>query len=80
MARTTSISARLTDEQLDRLDELCARMNVSRAGWLSALVADALSQAAPARSGRHGRVPSDCPHPRARVIKGFCYACGRMVS
>lgn len=23
---------------------------------------------------------ADCPHPKARVIKGFCYACGRSVA
>lgn len=79
-ARDVTLACRVTADIAAAVEEACARLGVSRSAWLESLVRDAVGQPAPVSPGRHARVPGSCPHPKARVIKGFCYACGTMVN
>lgn len=78
------MTLRLDVETVDQIDQ--ARGSRTRHGWIEDAIVSALAvgrgeQVIPAEvvktAGRPAHRGTDtCPHPRARVIKGFCYACG----
>lgn len=70
-AKTQTVSARLSPAETEVLDRV--RGGLTRSAWIEELIRAELQRATPAREG-------GCPHPAARVIKGFCYACGRMAN
>jgi len=72
------IPVRVSEPKAAAID--AARGDTARSVWVEGAIdaelarLDAASRPAPAvRQGK----PDDCPHPKARVIKGFCYACGK---
>jgi len=63
------VQVRVPGDLLARLDE--ARSEVPRSAWIVAAIEHALGPAAPAKAARQ------CPpHPKGRVLKGLCGACG----
>ena len=80
------ISIRLSPETVEAVD--AARGSVSRTRWVETVVSEAVAPMDETETIR-GTVPTPgaatkdhtarCDHPRARVIKGFCYRCGSMV-
>lgn len=81
MARVV-ISVRVDTTTADAIDG--ARGGMSRSRWVEQLIEDALGgdQQEPMTATAR-KTPKDatagCDHPRARVIKGFCYKCGSLV-
>jgi hypothetical protein len=69
-------NVRVSEQVAEAIDQ--ARAGQSRSAW----VADAIDRMLtgdpePAvEQKKQVRDPDRCPHPRARVIKGFCYRCG----
>ncbi len=82
MPRNQVITIRVTQETADAIDAV--RAGESRARWVAQLIADALNTT-PRPVSPYGQeirpetASRTCDHPRARVIKGFCYKCGSMV-
>jgi len=80
--KKVAFNIRVSEETAQAIDH--ARGGQSRAGWVSDLIDAALAAGGDPpveyRSGsqrkRAEAAGGKCPHPRARVIKGFCYACG----
>jgi hypothetical protein len=89
--RDNVISVRVSAETASKLDDV--RGGQSRARWVADLidhVLNAATAAMPTEETAPGHTPTGttagtpraqtaCDHPRARVIKGFCYKCGGMV-
>lgn len=79
------ISIRVTPETAAAIDT--ARAGESRARWVENLIAATLDEQREDTEVRkavgtdfaEARNVGLCNHPRARVIKGFCYRCGSMV-
>ena len=87
------MAAKFSPAEVEAVD--LARGDVSRSEWLRTVALAAAGQpvgkppaAARVPAGKPagsppGRVPfrepEPCPHPKARVIKGFCGACGSHV-
>lgn len=71
------IPVRVPEDVAAKIDS--ARGGQSRSAWITDLIDAALGETAPQKKTydtlKERR--SGCPHPRARVIKGFCYACGK---
>lgn len=86
-AKDVTMSARFSDAEAAAID--VARGVTDRSVWLrnAALVAverqrpsaGHVDRQAEAVAQNLAAAQGDCPHPRARVIKGFCYACGKSV-
>lgn len=72
------MSARFTEDEAEAIDAV--RGSVERGPWLRILALAALA-AAKRQQPPAGRAATKdgCPHPKARVIKGFCHACGKPV-
>lgn len=70
--KRVTICAKFSEAEAAQIDT--ARGLVTRSQWLrsAALAAGAIRRSRAA-------APGDCPHPKARVIKGFCGACGTHV-
>lgn len=76
------INIRVPEETAQAIDQ--ARAGQSRAAWVAGLIDAALAAAedppveyrSESQRRRVEATSGKCPHPRARVIKGFCYACG----
>ncbi len=68
-----TITVRVSEKEAAEID--VARGGQSRASWVAVAITTALNAAKPApkRKVEAGA----CPHPRGRVIKGFCYRCGK---
>lgn len=88
MPRSETIAIRVTPETLQAID--AARGGMSRARWVGELIAAELNRdpaaagtvelnTGTATTGNASVKIEVCTHPRARVIKGFCYRCGSMV-
>lgn len=72
------ISARFTAAEAAEID--AARGAAERSPWLRATVLAAARGTAGAPGRAQGKGVGQCPpHPRARVHKGLCGACGRAV-
>ena len=83
------MAAKFSPAEVEAVD--LARGDVSRSEWLRTVALTAAGQpvgkpAARAPAGQPGsppgRVPfrpEPCPHPKARVLKSFCGACGSHV-
>jgi hypothetical protein len=59
-----------------------ARGMQTRSAWIQDAIAAKLAgevKTAPAVPARAVSAPYVCPHPKARVIKGRCWACGASV-
>lgn len=71
------IPVRVPEDVAQAIDT--ARAGQSRSAWVADLIDAALTETAPATTTNVTQKErrSGCPHPRARVIKGFCYACGK---
>lgn len=85
MASKVVVSVRLTQQAAEQIDQ--ARGSRSRAAWIEEAISAALEDKqadselakAEATGFAEARKTGACTHPRARVIKGFCYRCGSMV-
>lgn len=84
VAKRVVISVRVAEADAEAIDVV--RGSLSRAVWAEMVIADALAEAnrpgtlrlSPKHKQQEGET---CPpHPRGRVIKGFCYRCGSLVS
>jgi hypothetical protein len=73
MAGRVAISVRVPAAVAEEID--AARGGQTRTAWVEAAIDAALREAKPA--ARRKVDPGECPHPRGRVIKGFCYRCGK---
>jgi hypothetical protein len=81
-AKRVIINVRVSDEVAQAIDS--ARAGQSRASWVAGAIEMALGvemalgnvPAEPQPGKKRVQETGRCPHPRARVIKGFCYACG----
>jgi len=81
------MGAKFSDTEVEAVD--LARGDTSRSEWLRtvALAAAGKPVGARAPAGQPGsppgrvpfRAPEPCPHPKARVHKNFCGACGSRV-
>ena len=77
------ISVRVSEQTAAAIDK--ARGGTSRARWAEDVIGAALDRDEPmgaaAATPRAEAAPraGGCDHPRARVIKGFCYKCGSMM-
>jgi hypothetical protein len=79
------ISIRVTPETATAID--AARAGLSRARWVENLISGTLEdergeielRRAVDTDFTEARSATRCTHPRARVIKNFCYRCGSMV-
>lgn len=67
------ISVRVSEQTARAIDQM--RGATARARWVEDLIEEAVTPPMAATAPRF----SGCDHPRARVIKGFCYKCGTMV-
>ena len=76
MPRNQAITIRVSEETAQAIDAL--RGGESRSQWVGSLVDAALESSEQPKPGKTAPIGS-CSHPRARVIKGFCYRCGSMV-
>jgi len=80
MPRNNVITVRVSTETTDADDAV--RGTASRSAWVEGLIAAELGRAREPKAGTASTdpaAPGRCPHPRGRVIKGFCYRCGSMV-
>jgi len=85
MARREVISIRVSEGTAQAIDQV--RGGTSRAKWVEELIVseldDSREEAELAKAidtdFAEARKTERCNHPRARVIKGFCYRCGSMV-
>ena len=85
--KRVTMSAKFSEAQAAEIDT--ARGHMDRSEWLRlAALAAAERQRAPAgrvdrqvEAVRENRIAagSDCPHPKARINKGLCGACGTYV-
>lgn len=78
VSKRVIIPVRVPEDVAQKIDS--ARGGQSRSGWVSDLIDAALTEtdAPPKKTNDAPKERrSGCPHPRARVIKGFCYACGK---
>lgn len=73
MAARVAIPLRVTQDTADSIDTV--RGGRTRQQWIADAIDHALHEAKPAAKRKVD--PGACPHPRARVIKGFCYRCGK---
>jgi len=75
VSKRVIIPVRVPEDVAQAIDN--ARAGQSRSAWVADLIDAALTEAAPVKKTSDTKDRrSGCPHPRARVIKGFCYACG----
>ena len=83
--RRNTVCAKLSDSELRTVE--IARGHMDRSEWVRGALLAAAERGQP-REGYADRqseavaqnlaaLEGDCPHPKARVIKGFCYACGK---
>lgn len=80
--KSVVFNVRLSEQTAAALDQV--RGGQSRSAWVADLIeAEVASRADPpvefrseSQRRRVEATSGKCPHPRARVIKGFCYACG----
>jgi hypothetical protein len=70
-AKTQVVSARITADEAVLMDEIRGATDASV--WVENLIRAELQRHAAAS---RQTAPGDCPHPKGRVIKGFCYRCG----
>jgi hypothetical protein len=84
MARREVISVRVDEGTAQAIDQV--RGSASRAKWVEGLISDTLEDGPARLMAGEEMIPASkvreagaCNHPRARVIKGFCYRCGSMV-
>lgn len=79
MTSKVAITIRVPGDVAEAIDE--ARGGLSRSAWVESLVEVALTPAQTKKSAAENkriRESTSCPpHPRGRVVKGFCYRCGR---
>lgn len=82
--KRVAITAKVSEDTADAID--LARGSLSRSEWLRQLIEQGLAgtpagrpEPAALESLRASR-REDCPHPKARVHKGFCGACGTNVT
>ena len=85
--RNVAMAAKFTPAEAAIIDT--ARGEVNRSEWLRTVALAAAGQPVGARApaGKPGpppgrvpfREPTPCPHPKARVHKSFCGACGTHV-
>jgi hypothetical protein len=73
MAARVPIPLRVSQDIADSIDTV--RGGQTRAAWVEHAIDLALREAKPAAKRKAD--PDACPHPRGRVIKGFCYLCGK---
>lgn len=86
--RKVTFNVRVPEDVAQAIDK--ARAGQSRSAWVADAIDAALSggEVGVASEGlkdvtevKPGGTPKarreGCPHPRGRVIKGFCYACGK---
>ena len=77
MASRVAIPLRVSQDIADSIDAV--RGTRTRQEWVADAIALALHEAKPARRVRAGKEGDACPpHPKGRVIKGFCYRCGQL--
>jgi hypothetical protein len=76
------IGIRVSETVAEAID--AARGGMSRAAWVEDLIGPALGITVNGNSNpeKKRNTESDTcpPHPRGRVVKGFCYRCGRPAS
>lgn len=80
--KSVTFNVRVSEETAQAMDR--ARAGQSRSAWVAGVIESALAMwdETPVEfrsKSQQRRVTAEsgkCPHPRARVIKGFCYACG----
>ena len=73
MAARVPIPLRVPQDIADSIDTV--RGTRTRQQWVADAIELALHEAKPAP--KRAVDPGACPHPRGRVIKGFCYRCGK---
>lgn len=74
MAARVAIPLRVSQDLADSIDTV--RGMRTRQEWVTDAIDHALQEAKP--TAKRKVVDSgECPHPRGRVIKGFCYRCGK---
>jgi hypothetical protein len=73
MAARVAIPVRVSQDVADSIDTV--RGSRTRSQWVADAIDYALHEAKPA-ARRRKEDDGACPHPRGRVIKGFCYRCG----
>jgi len=74
MAARVAIPVRVSQDIADSIDTV--RGSRTRQQWVADAIDHALHEAKPA-ARRRKEDDGACPHPRGRVIKGFCYRCGK---
>ena len=78
MGKKVVIPVRVSEEMAGQID--ARRGGQSRSQWVVDSIVVAMLAAddpPPAKAEKkQPRDPDKCPHPRGRVIKGFCYRCG----
>lgn len=75
-------NVRVSEETAQAIDK--ARAGQSRSAWVADVIDAELAAGteppvelrSKSQQRRVAAESGKCPHPRARVIKGFCYACG----
>jgi hypothetical protein len=80
--KNVTFNVRVSVETAQAIDQ--ARAGQSRSAWVADAIDAALSAGedppvelrSKSQQRRVAAESGKCPHPRARVIKGFCYACG----
>lgn len=76
------IPVRVSESMAEAID--AARGSVGRSPWFEKLAAEVLGETVheKAKPGiSRTQDSADCPpHPKGRVIKGFCYRCGKPAS
>ncbi len=77
VSKRVIIPVRVPEDVAQAIDR--ARAGQSRSSWVADLIDAALTETTPAAKTKSDTKErrSGCPHPRARVIKGFCYRCGK---
>ncbi len=75
-ARSVTVTVRLSETEAAEVD--AARGTFGREAWMRAAVLAAARERAAQQKAK--RDPKACPpHPKRRVIRGLCGACGRAV-
>lgn len=90
VSKRVIIPVRVPEDVAQAIDKV--RAGQSRSSWVTGAI-DAALREAKRESGPpppeviseaivplEGGKKQHCPHPRARVIKGFCYRCGKPVT
>lgn len=75
-------NVRVSEETAQAIDQ--ARAGQARSAWVAEAIDAALAAGgdppvefrSKSQQRRVAAESGKCPHPRGRVIKGFCYACG----